>query len=465
MDISSKGNLSVPPSFLPEGFQIKNLDLESPRKEEQEEEVLQIKNLDLLYASSGASAKLDNGGVCRNDETEKTHGSSSSLGEDDTSSCSTTSVHEDRLDDNMDDDDDDEEEEDDVFDDDDSCSSLDGMIPSMASQSLVDNNSGSSGPSIHFMGRDFPVDELSLSLSQSSQKVIQDSSVFSRRSSRRSRRANNMSMSCQEHLSGRWATLEQEQEPQALSATRKSSRRNRRSSTTSAEQTEDSMDNSMVASLRRVSTATISSLSRRVSSSSPRIMASESEHFGSTRRSSALPESPIRTKPKMGSQSEHFGSSRRSSSTVSMPQSRAASTPTGYLSSLVGKVNISLGRETAAEAAAAAKDQRWNDQLDRWGYSNHDVLCVVQDDHVFRKLQRDLREHKAVTNGTIRQKIHVFVHNTRTKQLQHQLKQERRKEKRQLRKHVSSSQDGSDHSTNNRRQKSPRQERASQTQS
>ena len=465
MDISSKSTFSIPPSCLPEGFQIKNLDLDLPRKEEQDE-VLQIKKLDLLYAPPGATEKLDKGEVYRNDETEKTHGSSSSLGGDDmntctssSSFCSTNSEHKDRFDDNMDDDDDDDDEEDDAFNDDDSCSSLDGMIPSMASQSLVDNTSSSSGPTIHFMGRDFSVDELSLGLSQSSQKVIQDSSVFNRRSSRRSRRANSMSMSCQEHLSDRWAGLEQAQQPQASSTTtRKSSRRNRRSSMTSVKQSEDSMDNSMVASLRRASTATISSLSRRVStstaSSSPS-MASESETFGSARRSSALPVSPMRTKPKMSSQSEHFGSSRRSS----------AATPTGYLSSLVGKVNITLGFETAAEAAAAAKDQRWKDQLDQWGYSNHDVLCVVQDDHVFKKLQRDLREHKAVTNGTIRQKIHVFVHNTRTKQLQHQLKQERRREKRQHRKQLSSSQNGSDHSASKRRQQSPHRERVSQSQS
>ena len=108
---------------------------------------------------------------------------------------------------------------------------------------------------------------------------------------------------------------------------------------------------------------------------------------------------------------------------------------------MVGKVSTTLGgRETAAEAAAAARVQRWNDQLHQWGYSDHDVLCVVQDEHVFKKLQRDLREHKAVTNGTIQQKIHVFVHNTRSKKLQHQLKQERRRNQRKARRQVSSSQ-------------------------
>jgi hypothetical protein len=199
-----------------------------------------------------------------------------------------------------------------------------------------------------------------------------------------------MSISCQEHLSDRWASakLEENYPKQSSSANNDDGQRNRESrqrniTRVQVDKSGDSMDNSMVASLRRASVATISSWSRRVStssstsSSSHQRMSSESESIGSSRRSrttvpsSSLQLSSTTPKPRMDSQSEHFGSKRRVS-TTDVPRIRHHATtyrrvhtsaPTGYLSSLVGKVSTSLGRETAAEAAAAAKRQRWNNWI------------------------------------------------------------------------------------------------------
>jgi hypothetical protein len=69
------------------------------------------------------------------------------------------------------------------------------------------------------------------------------------------------------------------------------------------------------------------------------------------------------------------------------------------------------------------KQDRWTTRLEQWGYTNHDVLDIVQDDQVWAKLQRDLRNRRAITNTLIEQRIHVFVHNTKRKKKQQQLQQ------------------------------------------
>ena len=385
------------------------------------------------------------------DETEEYH-CTSGHGEDTCSSSGCSS-------DNDDDDDDGDDDFDDQYD---SCSSLDGMIPSVSG---ADSAVLEVGPpiSIHYLGREYKADELNHSL-----QVLQDSTIMSFSSSRHNssghrltsnsnsrrsstassssssatatssgqrRRNSSMSLSQYEHLNDRWAALEygeeveekqerQEEKTTSLMRRPNNTCRNRRSSTSSINSTNNAQ---MGASLRRSSIAT--ARGRRASITT---MGCESEQFGSIRRS-------LQHK-NMISQSEHFGSTRRSS-TTDLPQSHHAATfrrvhtvntsASGYFSSLVGKVNTRLGRE--ASSAKTAKADRWNAQLERWGYSNHDVLCVVQDDQIFAKLQRDLRERNAVTNGTIQQKIHVFVHNTRSKQLQEQERQARRQSRKDRR--------------------------------
>ena len=74
------------------------------------------------------------------------------------------------------------------------------------------------------------------------------------------------------------------------------------------------------------------------------------------------------------------------------------------------------------------KQQRWTTCLQRWGYTNHDVLDIVQDDQVWSKLQRDLRSRHAITNTLIEQRIHVFVRNTKYKKNKNKQQQQQQQE-------------------------------------
>jgi len=291
----------------------------------------------------------------------------------------------------------------------DSFSSLDDRIPSIHAEQP---------PIIHYLGQEFKADELSHSM-----RVLQDSTIISSNNNTNSRRKddrrsnmescsssrnvhdtcrrikeNCASLSHNDDVNASWSAFREEL---PSNSNRTSRNRRVRSSVPTAEENDDSTP----PILHRAATDEVFWLTQRqpTSRGRPSRIGSDEKNAGG-----------------MGSQSDQFAFSRRNGSIKEVPQTtlrrgHTTTAVTGYFSNLVGCVNTRLARETPAKDNKA---QQCTEHLERWGYSSYDVLCVVQDSRVFAKLQRDLRDLKAVTNNIIKEKIHVFVYNNRTNNFQ-----------------------------------------------
>lgn len=309
-----------------------------------------------------------------------------------------------------------DEEDDDLMD-------LSGTIPVVS-----DNNNK---PTIHYLGREYKVEEAVL---QSIDSSLHRPDLNSGSSHHRSRAAataqKKMGLSNSEHLSDRWSRFAEEIEASLPKL----------SPTAAAAPPTTAASSSSAGRRSRRHTAATATNNRM----------SQSEHIGSTRRSSVatspsgvpvvagggrratvnkyiqLPDTTTATKKGMSQSEFHFGGGRRASANaMSLSEHyrstrRGSITATDYLKNVgkkLGVLSTSTSNLNASKYFTNYSSKPTSEQQDKWGFTQQDLEAIINDPVVFAKLQRDLRARHAVTDNIIKQRLHVFVHNTKDRKM------------------------------------------------
>jgi hypothetical protein len=66
-------------------------------------------------------------------------------------------------------------------------------------------------------------------------------------------------------------------------------------------------------------------------------------------------------------------------------------------------------QQQSAFAESDDEEDRFQDPLNNLGYSQKDIISILNEDEAFQVLKRSLRQRGCVTNGYLKENIHFYV--------------------------------------------------------